>query len=52
MAEARRFANDLGVELADALEAYGDEIAKKAVGLARHAGRKTVKAADVKLAIK
>ncbi|HIP74998.1 MAG TPA: histone family protein [Thermococcus paralvinellae] len=38
--------------LAEHLEEKAMEIARKAVELARHAGRKTVKVDDIKLAIK
>ncbi|NJE27157.1 histone, partial [Thermococcus sp. MV5] len=38
--------------LAEYLEEYAIELSKKAAAFARHAGRKTVKAEDIKLAIK
>ena len=49
-AGANRISDDAKVELANVLEEFGMEIAEEAVKLAKHAGRKTVKAADVELA--
>jgi len=47
-AGAERVSEDASQELARLLEAYGEKIARKAVSLARHAGRKTVKREDIK----
>ena len=38
--------------LIEALEDYAEVIGKKAIDLARHAGRKTVTSDDIKLALK
>lgn len=50
-AGAQRISGDAVDELLDVMESYGTEIASRANDLAHHAGRKTVKASDIKLAI-
>ena len=49
---AQRVSDESAVELRRVIEEIAEAIAKNAVDLASHAGRKTVKAEDVKLASK
>jgi Histones H3 and H4 len=51
-AGAPRVSENATETLAKVLEEKGEEIALAAVKLAKHAGRKTVKASDIELAIK
>ena len=49
---APRVSEDAKEAMKDVLEEYGQEVGKRAVEMSRHAGRKTVKAEDIKLASK
>ena len=51
-AGADRVGDDAVAEFKASLDEIGVKIGQKAVELCLHAGRKTVKAADVKLAVK
>ena len=51
-AGAQRVSENASKALAKILEETCEEIAAKAVKLAKHAGRKTVKASDIELAVK
>jgi len=47
---AKRVSEDASEALARLIEAEGTKIARKAVSLAKHAGRKTVKKEDIRIA--
>ncbi len=49
---AERVSDSAKTALKDVVEAKAEEIAAQAVKLAMHAGRKTVKSGDIKLAAK
>ena len=49
---AQRISDDAKIALAEALENYGEQLSKQAIGLAHHTGRKTITGDDIKLAIK
>ena len=51
-AGAQRISEEATEALTKILEVEGEEIAAEAVKLAKHAGRKTVKASDIELVIK
>ncbi|WP_323737395.1 histone family protein [Methanosphaera sp. ISO3-F5] len=49
-AGASRISDEAAVKLAEVLEEIGEDLARDATKLAKHAGRKTVKAEDIELA--
>ncbi|ATZ61422.2 MAG: histone family protein [Methanosarcinales archaeon Met12] len=49
-AGAERVSEDARIILADILEDYGLKVSAEALKLAGHAGRRTIKAEDIKLA--
>ncbi len=51
-AGADRTSEDGLVAIRDATEDYAKSLAKKSIVYAKHAGRKTIKAEDIKLALK
>jgi histone H3/H4 len=48
---ASRISGEAVDMLTEAMEDYGTDVARKANAFAHHAGRKTIKASDVKLAM-
>lgn len=50
-AGAARISDDAAIALAEAMEEYAEDVSLQAVKVAKHAGRKTVTADDIKLVI-
>ena len=51
-AGGQRVSEDAEIALDKVLEEWAEDVSRQAVKLAKHAGRKTVKASDVDLAVK
>jgi len=51
-AGAQRVSEEAKKALAEVLEEFGEQVSRSALKFAIHAGRKTIKAADIKLAFK
>ncbi len=51
-AGGQRISQDAEKTLEKVLEQWGEKVSRQAVKLAKHAGRKTIKAADIELAVK
>ena len=49
---AGRIGDDAAEELRNVMEEFAVKVGKEALDLARHAGRKTVRAEDIRLAVK
>ena len=49
---AKRVSNSAKIALKETLEDYAENISVNAIKFAAHAGRKTIKSEDIKLAIK
>lgn len=49
---AARVSEDAKQAMKEVLEEYGEQVGQKAVRVAQHSGRKTVKGTDIKLALK